>query len=97
MEQGTIKIKTSFLFLQWIFFIFKPTISIDGAEPTKSGWGESSHTVTPGEHTVHIEVPYIFTKVGKATTTVTVAAGETVSLAYKPPLIVFMKGSLKPA
>ena len=43
MEQGTIKIVSSFLFLQWVLFIFKPTISIDGGEPQKYAWGESTH------------------------------------------------------
>jgi len=94
---GTISIKSSFLFLQWIFFIFKPTISIDGGEPQKTKWGTTTHEVPAGSHTVHIEIPYVFTKVGKATETVDVAAGETVSLAYKPPLWIFMKGRLKTA
>ena len=95
MDQGIIKIKSSFLFLQWVFFIFKPTISIDGGESKKLGWGESSHTVTAGEHSVHIEIPYVVAKIAKATQTVTVPAGGEVSLTYKPPLIVFMSGKLK--
>lgn len=94
MEQGTIKIHSSFFFLQFVFFLFTPTISIDGGEPTKQGWGESTHSVAPGQHTVHIEIPYIFTKVGKATETVNVAANETVAMSYRPPLLVFMKGKL---
>jgi hypothetical protein len=97
MEQGTIKIRSSFFFLQWIFFIFKPTISIDDGEPTKQGWGESTHSVAPGQHTVHLEIPYLFTKVAKATETVTVGANETVALTYRPPLVVFMQGKLRPA
>jgi hypothetical protein len=94
MEQGTIKIRSSFLFLQFLFFIFKPTISIDGGEPTKAGWGDSTHSVAPGQHTVHIEIPYIFTQVAKATETVNVGANETVVLTYRPPFLVFMKGKL---
>jgi hypothetical protein len=97
MEQGTIKIRSSFFFLQWVFFIFKPTISIDGGEPMKQAWGESTHSVAPGQHTVHVEVPYLFTKVAKATETVNVGANETVALTYRPPLVVFMKGKLNPA
>ena len=95
MAQGTIKIRSSFLFLQFLLFFFKPTISIDGGAAEKHAWGESTHSVAPGEHTVHIEIPYIFTKVGQATETVTVAADETVALTYRPPLIVFMAGKLK--
>ena len=94
MEQGTIKISSSFLFLQWVFFIFKPTISIDGGEPQKTPWGESTHSVAPGQHTVYIEIPYIFMKIAKATQTVNIGANETVALTYRPPLLVFMKGKL---
>jgi hypothetical protein len=97
MEHGTIKIQSSFLFLQWIFFFFKPSISVDGSEATKHGWGESTHSVAPGQHTVQIEVPYLFTTVAKATETVNVGADETVTLTYRPPLLVFMKGKLKVA
>jgi hypothetical protein len=97
MEQGTIKIHSSFFFLQWVFFIFKPTISIDNGEPIKQPWGDSTHSVAPGQHTVHVEIPYLFTKVAKATQTVNVAANETVALTYRPPLVVFMKGKLQPA
>jgi hypothetical protein len=94
MDQGTIKIHSSFIFLQWVFYIFKPTISIDGGTPVKQAWGQSTHSVPAGQHSVHMEVPYIFTKVAKATQSVNVAAGETVALTYRPPLLVFMKGKL---
>lgn len=92
MEQGTIKIRSGFIFIQWIFFFFKPTISIDGGEPAKTPWGESTHSVEPGQHTVHIEIPYIFMTVGRADETVNVAANETVTVTYRPPWIVFMSG-----
>lgn len=95
MEQGTIKVRSSFFFLQFMFFIFRPTISIDGGKRQKHGWGESTHSVPAGQHTVHVEIPYFYSKVGKATETVTVAANETVTLTYRPPFIVFMKGKLK--
>jgi hypothetical protein len=92
MEQGTIRIRTSFMFLQFLFFFFKPTISIDGSEPQKHSWGESEHSVSAGQHTVDIEIPYFFTKVGKANVPVEVAANQTVNIGYKPPFLVTMKG-----
>ena len=49
----------------------------------------------PGQHTVYIEIPYVFFKIGKATETVNVSANETVALTYRPQLLVFMKGKLK--
>lgn len=95
MEQGTIRIRTSFLFLQFLFFFFKPTISIDGSEPQKHSWGTSEHTVSVGQHTVDIEIPYFFTKVGKSTVPVDVAANQTVNISYKPPFLVTMQGRVK--
>jgi hypothetical protein len=97
MEQGTIKIRASFLFLQWLLYFFKPTVSIDGGEPQKIAWGESTFQVKPGEHRVYVEIPYIFMKIAKADQTVSVGASETVTLRYRPPLIVFMRGKLEPA
>ena len=47
------------------------------------------------QHTVYIEIPYVFFKIAKATETVNVSANETVALTYRPPLLVFMKGKLK--
>jgi len=94
---GTIKVTTSFHIIQFIFFFFRPLISIDGGEAQKTKWGETTYDVAPGEHTVFIEIPYFFFKVGKASSTVAVAAGETVSVSYKPPWIVFMEGDLQVA
>ncbi len=96
MDNGTIKIKSSFFILQWVFFIFKPTIGIDGGEMQKQAWGETTHPVAPGRHTVKLEIPYLFFKVGKAEETVDVAAGETVSFTYRAPLFLFWRGKLKP-
>lgn len=98
MDQGTIKIRTSFLFLQFFLFFFKPIISIDGGEAQKYSWGESTHEVAPGEHTVDIAISYFFGwKVAKASQTVSVGAGETLALAYRAPPLVTMAGSLKTA
>ncbi len=96
VEKGTIKIRTSFLFLQFLLFFFKPVISIDGGEPEKHPWGESDHEVDPGQHTVNVHISYFFGwQVSKAAATVSVGANETVSLAYRPPLFVTQAGSLK--
>ena len=95
MAPGTIKIHSGFFPLYWMLFIFKPTISIDAGPAQKPGWGDSEYTVEPGEHTVHIRIPYIFYTLGKATETVNVGEGETVSLTYRPQYIMFLRGSLK--
>jgi hypothetical protein len=97
MDQGTININSKFFFLQWVYYFIKPTISIDGAEPQKMTWGDSTYSVEPGQHTVHIEIPYVVMKIAKATETVNVGAGETTALEYRPPIILFMSGKLRPA
>jgi hypothetical protein len=78
-----------------MLFIFKPVVTIDGGPEQRPGWGDSTYPVEPGEHTVHIRIPYIFYTIGKATETVTVAEGETVTLNYRPQYLMFLRGSLK--
>lgn len=95
MQQGTIKIHSSFFILYWMLFIFKPTISIDGGPGQKPGWGDSEYPVEPGSHTVHIKIPYVFYTIGKATETVNVDAGETVTLTYRPQYVLFLRGKLQ--
>jgi hypothetical protein len=97
VEQGTIKIHSSFFIVYWMLFIFKPVISIDGGPGQKPGWGDSTHPVAPGSHTVNIKIPYIFYTIGKATETVNVTAGETVTLTYRPQYLMFLRGKLQPA
>jgi hypothetical protein len=96
VPQGTIEINSHFNFAQPAFRGRKTIISIDGGEPQACDWGDTSHVVEAGEHTVHVEVAYALNKkVGKATATVNVGAGETVRLSYRPPALVTMAGKLK--
>lgn len=98
MDEGTIKIRTSFLFQQFFLFFFKPIISIDGSEPQKYSWGESAHEVAPGNHTVDIAISYFFGwEVAKASQTVSVGASETVAPSYRAPLIVTSAGCVRTA
>jgi hypothetical protein len=98
MEQGTIKISASFLFLQFLLFFFKPVISIDGGEQKKIGWGDSEHSVSPGQHTVDMAISYFFGwQVSKGSATVDVGANETVTLKYRAPLLVTMNAKLQRA
>jgi hypothetical protein len=94
MQQGTINIHTGFFPIYWMLFFFKPSISIDNGPVQTPGWGDSTHVVEPGSHTVHIKVPYIFYTIGKATETVSVAEGETVQLNYRPKYLAFLRGKL---
>ena len=55
MGHGTIRIKASFVgFIQFLLYLFKPVVSIDGGTETTIPWGESDHSVSPGRHTVDV-------------------------------------------
>lgn len=72
----------------------KPAIVVDGHE-TRGVWGPNSIPLTPGQHQVHVHVPYILpSKTGPAETTVNLAPGQTTALEYKAPVWTFSKGSL---
>jgi hypothetical protein len=92
MEQGTIRIKAKFAPLAYTYLFNKPMIQIDGGTREKTKWGETTRSVDPGQHTVHIYV-----KGGirtEATTTVEVAPGESTTLLYKAPFMLFGKAKL---
>ncbi|MGN6169918.1 MAG: hypothetical protein ACTHQQ_17375 [Solirubrobacteraceae bacterium] len=96
MDQGTIKIRTGFLFLQFTLLFFKPMISIDGGEEQKHPWGESTHEVAAGDHTVNVEITYLFGwRVSKASQMVSVAPRQTLTLSYRPPILWTWPGKLK--
>ena len=98
MEKGTIKITTGFFFFQFLLYLFKPVISIDGGEGEKSDWGETTHQVDPGQHKVHVHTTYFFgLKIAKVNKDFTVGANETLNLRYRVPILVTMRGSLKAA
>jgi hypothetical protein len=96
VEQGTIKINAGFVFLQFLLYFFKPVVSIDGGDQNKIPWGESEHSVSPGQHTVDIAISYFFGwKVSKGSTTVDVGANQTVTLKYRAPMIVTSQAKLQ--
>jgi hypothetical protein len=96
VEQGTIKIHAGFLFIQFLLYFFKPVVSIDGGDQKKIPWGESEHSVSPGQHTVNIAISYFFGwKVSKGSATIDVDANQTVTLQYRAPLVVTSKAKLQ--
>ncbi|HEY8471635.1 MAG TPA: hypothetical protein VIL37_03250 [Natronosporangium sp.] len=92
--QTAIAVTTKFLWLAWIFFLIKPKIFLNGHE-VPAVWGRNVIPVQPGQHHLHIHVPYFLPpKVGPADLAVPVQPGQTVELEYKTPLWVFSSGSL---
>jgi hypothetical protein len=92
---GTIKLVTKFFPLAFLLYFFPARAGLDGAEPEKVGWGTKEYSLAPGEHRLHIFFPYFFGPMGKADVTVTVQEGQTVTVTYKPPWLVFLAGRVK--
>jgi hypothetical protein len=96
VEQGTIKVNSGFVFIQFLLYFLKPVVSIDGGDQKKTRWGESEHSVSPGRHTVNMAISYFFGwKVSKGSATVDVGANQTVTLKYRAPLIVTWDAKLR--
>lgn len=93
--QSTIQVTAKFFPLFWILFFIKPHVQIDGAD-VQGAWNTPQQfPVAPGNHTVSVYFPYFIPRqAGKGTVTVDVAPGQTVSVAYKAPWIVFLKGRM---
>lgn len=78
-----------------MFAFFKPNITIDGHQFPVTRWGANEIPMGPGQHHVHVHVPYLMPpKVGPADLGVSVAAGQATHLEYRAPVWMFSKGSL---
>ena len=97
-SQTGVRITAKFFPLFWILFLLKPHMGVDGSD-FQSAWNTPTFIPTPpGQHTVTTYFPYFIPRqAGKGTVTVDVAAGQTVSVAYKAPWIVFFSGKMKAA
>jgi hypothetical protein len=90
-----IVVNTQFFPLAWVLFFVKPKIAVDGQETQASGWGRTHLPARPGQHHVHVHVPYFLPpKMGPADATVDVRPGQLTELEYKAPMWAFSAGSL---
>ena len=91
-----VEITAKFFVLAFILNFFKPIFTIDGVA-SKQSWRTPTFTPTsPGQHQVQVHFPYLIMKTcGKATTTVDVAPGQVVKLAYTAPWILLLGGKIK--
>ncbi len=90
-----IVVNTQFFPLAWVLFFVKPKIAVDGQETPVSGWGRTHLPARPGQHHVHVHVPYFLPpKLGPADVTVDVRPGQVAELEYKAPMWAFSAGSL---
>ncbi len=90
-----IEITAKFFPLAFILNFFKPTIVINGTAQKGTWRTPLLYPTGPGQFTVQVHFAYLFIPTaGKAVTTVTVAPGQIVHLAYKAPWLVFLAGKL---
>ena len=83
--------------LTFMYAFFKPVVTIDG-QPHQIPWSRRTVVpVPPGQHHVHVHVPYILPpQVGKADTAVQTYPGQPAELEYRAPVWAFSPGSLGP-
>jgi hypothetical protein len=90
-----IAVNTQFFPLAWLLFFFKPKIAVDGQEMPVAGWGRTVLPARPGQHQVHVHVPYFLpSRMGPADATADVRPGQVAELEYKAPMWAFSAGSL---
>jgi hypothetical protein len=90
-----IVVNTQFFPLAWVLFFVKPKIAVDGQEIPVSAWGRTHVPAGPGQHHVHVYVPYFLPpKLGPADATADVRPGQVAELEYKAPMWAFSAGSL---
>jgi len=90
-----IAVDTQFFPLAFLLFFVKPKIAIDGQETTVAAWGRTVLPARPGQHQVHVHVPYFLPpKLGPADATADVRPGQVAELEYKAPMFAFSPGSL---
>ena len=92
---GAIAVTTHFFPLAFMLGLLNPKILIDGYEGPVAGWGRTVLPVHPGQHHVHVHVPYwLPSRIGPADTLVDVYPGHLVELEYKAPVWGYSPGSL---
>lgn len=80
---GTLAITAKGRFRDWLFWLFTPTVVIDG-QPQKLSWGWSELPVTSGRHRLDIFVRMFWVAtVNRSSISVDVPDGGTVSVIYR--------------
>ena len=91
--QATIVVRTRIFPLAFLLYLFRTVVTVDGT-PWELKWGESVFPVAPGWHEVKVASKYIWGLIGINSVDVQVAEGQTVTVAYRSPFLVFMKGKI---
>lgn len=91
---GQIVLNASFFPLAFFLSFCRLTVTVD-AISTRAGWGATPITVPPGRHHVRVHVNYLGA-FGPAEEIVPVRPGESVTVHYRAPAIMFLKGAIGP-
>jgi hypothetical protein len=90
-----ILVSTKIFPLAFLLLLFKTNVSIDGVTSVLK-WGDHSFAVPPGTHEVSVSFRYLFSsQMGRASLQVEVVPGQTTTVLYRSPFLVFMGGSMK--
>ena len=95
-EQAAIEVKPTYFFMAFLLALCKPRIQLDGGPPEQYTWGEEHRfPVTPGRHSVRVFFKYLMVPECAANDIeVDVPPGQVVTVTYKAPLIVTLKGKM---
>lgn len=91
---ATINLITKFFPLAFLLYLFPAYVEVDGGPRQKVGWGTTQLQVAPGQHHLAIYFPYmiIIRRAGESQVDVNVQEGQTVTVQYKAPWLVFLSG-----
>ncbi|AGL18876.1 hypothetical protein [Actinoplanes sp. N902-109] len=93
---GTIAVTTKYFWAAFLLGLFKPEISVNGYVAARA-WGRTEIPVPPGQHHLHVHVPYLLpSRIGSADLGVTVQPGQVVEVEYRAPTIAFIDGAIGP-
>lgn len=89
-----LSIETKIFPMAFLLLFFKTNVSIDGVTRIVA-WGTSFYELNPGQHQVEISFRYFFGRVmGESSIEFDVIEGQTVSVKYRSPFVVFSPGHI---
>ncbi|WP_212990154.1 hypothetical protein [Actinoplanes auranticolor] len=92
-----IAVTARYSWLTFMLALFKPYLAING-QPVAARWGRTVVPVPPGQHHVHVHVPYLLpSRIGTADTVVPVHPGQVAEVEYRAPAIALLDGAIGPA
>jgi hypothetical protein len=89
-----VAVTARYWWMSFLLGLFKPFLAING-HPVQAAWGRTVVPMPPGQHHVHMHIPYLLpSRIGNADTVVTVHPGQVVELEYRAPAIAWLDGAI---